>query len=87
MSNFHPLEVVARGSETQLQVGEKITLRTMVEDETYPGYLVRLKDDLCDTSFVFHPLQVVDRINHHAHLHSFYQPYLSGIFVRNTFAL
>ena len=23
MSNFHPLEVVARGSETQLQVGEK----------------------------------------------------------------
>ena len=23
-SNFHPLEVVGRGSETQLQVGEKI---------------------------------------------------------------
>ena len=23
MSNFHPLEVVCRGSETQLQVGEK----------------------------------------------------------------
>ena len=25
MSNFHPLEVVGRGSETQLQVGEKLT--------------------------------------------------------------
>ena len=24
MSNFHPLEVVDRGSETQLQVGEKL---------------------------------------------------------------
>ena len=24
MSNFHPLEVVGRGSETQLQVGEKV---------------------------------------------------------------
>ena len=24
MSNFHPLEVVARGSETQLQVGENL---------------------------------------------------------------
>ena len=24
MSNFHPLEVVSRGSETQLQVGEKL---------------------------------------------------------------
>ena len=24
MSNFHPLEVVGRGSETQLQVDEKI---------------------------------------------------------------
>ena len=23
-SNFHPLEVVGRGSETQLQVGEKL---------------------------------------------------------------
>ena len=33
MSNFHPLEVVNRGSETQLQVGEKlnkITLRLRV---------------------------------------------------------
>ena len=26
MSNFHLLEVVGRGSETQLQVGEKIKL-------------------------------------------------------------
>ena len=24
MSNFHPLEVVGRGRETQLQVGEKL---------------------------------------------------------------
>ena len=24
MSNFHPLEVVGRGSETQLEVGEKL---------------------------------------------------------------
>ena len=24
MSNFHPLEVVGRGSETQLQVGEDL---------------------------------------------------------------
>ena len=24
MSNFHPLEVVCRGSETQLQVGENL---------------------------------------------------------------
>ena len=24
MSNFHPLEVVDRGSETQLQVGENV---------------------------------------------------------------
>ena len=24
MSSFHPLEVVARGSETQLQAGEKL---------------------------------------------------------------
>ena len=27
MSNFHPLEVVDRGSETQLQVGENLNLR------------------------------------------------------------
>ena len=26
MSNFHPLEVVDRGSETQLQVGENLNL-------------------------------------------------------------
>ena len=24
MSNFHPFEIVGRGSETQLQVGEKL---------------------------------------------------------------
>ena len=28
MSNFHPLEVVDRGSETQLQVGEKLNKLT-----------------------------------------------------------
>ena len=27
MSNFHPLEVVGRGSETQLQVGENLNSR------------------------------------------------------------
>ena len=26
LSNFHPLEVVGRGSETQLQVGENVNL-------------------------------------------------------------
>ena len=35
MSNFHPFEVVGRGSETQLQTGEnKITLRAN-DDWTY----------------------------------------------------
>ena len=28
MSNFHPLEVVGRGSETQLQVGENLNKLT-----------------------------------------------------------
>ena len=28
MSNFHPLEVVCRGSETQLQVGENLNMIT-----------------------------------------------------------
>ena len=28
MSNFRPLEVVGRGSETQLQVGENLNKRT-----------------------------------------------------------
>ena len=28
MSNFHPLEVVGRGSETQLQVGENLNKMT-----------------------------------------------------------
>ena len=41
MSNFHPLEVVGRGSETQLQVGENLNwyklagkrlTKTMVSD-------------------------------------------------------
>ena len=27
MSNYHSLEVVGRGRETQLQVGEKLTLK------------------------------------------------------------
>ena len=29
MDNFHPLEVVARGSETQLQVGENLNKTTL----------------------------------------------------------
>ena len=29
MSNFHPLEVVGRGSETQLQVGENLNKLTL----------------------------------------------------------
>ena len=34
MSNFHPLEVVGRGSETQLQVGANFNLMTLrVKDE------------------------------------------------------
>ena len=28
MSNFHPREVVGRGSETQLQEGENLNLKT-----------------------------------------------------------
>ena len=30
MSNFHPLEVVGRGSETQLQVGENSNYLTLI---------------------------------------------------------
>ena len=30
MSNFHALEVVSRGSETQLQVGENLTYRPQI---------------------------------------------------------
>ena len=43
----------------RFQVGEnlnKIFLRTLVEDETYLGYIVRLEDNLCDISIIFHPL-------------------------------
>ena len=29
MTNFHPLEVVCRGSETQLQVGENLSYLTI----------------------------------------------------------
>ena len=29
MSNFHPLEVVGRGSETQLQLGENLNKLTL----------------------------------------------------------
>ena len=32
MHNFHPLEVVGRGSETQLQVGENLTLMSTTVD-------------------------------------------------------
>ena len=30
MSNFHPFEVVGRGSETQLQVGENLMFNVIV---------------------------------------------------------
>ena len=30
MSNFHPLDVVDRGSETQLQVGENFNLNNLI---------------------------------------------------------
>ena len=30
MSNFHPLEVVGRGSETQLKVGENLNKLTKI---------------------------------------------------------
>ena len=30
VSNFHPLEVVGRGSETQLQVGENLNKLTKI---------------------------------------------------------
>ena len=36
MSNFHPLEVVGRGSETQLQVGENLnSIICALMDDTY----------------------------------------------------
>ena len=38
MSNFHPLEVVGRGSETQLQVGEN--LNDLMQ--RFKGYLLKL---------------------------------------------
>ena len=37
MSNFHPLEVVDRGSETQLQVGENLNKLTTKVKGTCPG--------------------------------------------------
>ena len=48
MSNFHPLEVVDRGSETQLQMGENLNLimysslwvDTMLNDTTLNPTLV-----------------------------------------------
>ena len=42
MSNFHPLEVVGRVSETQLQVGEKLTKMT----PRVEGYVLA---GVCDT--------------------------------------
>ena len=35
MSNFHPLEVVGRGSEAQLQVGENINTMTRCEKDLF----------------------------------------------------
>ena len=43
MCDFHPLEVVGRGSETQLRVGEKLNkmagkgLRRQVRNKVYSG--------------------------------------------------
>ena len=34
MSNFHPLEVVGRGSETQLQVGENLNYFKIIRVKT-----------------------------------------------------
>ena len=39
MSNFQPLEVVGRGSETQLQVGENLNKITLYELGKYYAYL------------------------------------------------
>ena len=39
MSNFHPLEVVDRGSETQLQVGEKLTQQNKSVSANLTTYL------------------------------------------------
>ena len=36
MSNFHPLEVVGRGSETQLQVGENVRSEIQRFNPLYP---------------------------------------------------
>ena len=42
MSNFHPLEVVCRGSGTQLQAGEKIKLFVLAAEGLMlnDGYLI-----------------------------------------------
>ena len=37
MGYFHPLEVVGRGSETQPQVGEQLTLEGLNQCLTCPG--------------------------------------------------
>ena len=39
MSNFQPLEVVGRGSETQLQVGENLNKITLYALGKYYAYL------------------------------------------------
>ena len=44
MSNFHPLEVVGRGSETQLQVGEnlnKVGYRLLIRVNTLCHHFYR----------------------------------------------
>ena len=44
MSNFHPLEVVGRGSETQLQVGENLNRLTQ-QDKGLMATVVTLGSD------------------------------------------
>ena len=76
MSNCHPLEVVGRGSETQLQVGEnlnKITERekgvSVIYSRFCPSFLLfKLKWKISINPLTaklfnmnFHPLEVVSR--------------------------
>ena len=39
MSNFHPLEVVGRGSDSQLQVGENLDKLTQQDTINMPIYI------------------------------------------------
>ena len=45
MNNFHPLEVVGRGSETQLQVGENL-------DKRFMGYIFNFMQAMSNGAYV-----------------------------------